>query len=66
MEYMTVRQTAEKWGISIRQVQTLLKDGRIPGAVQPARDWLIPASAPKPEDRRKYNRRRPKKEDKSE
>jgi len=59
MDYITVRQAAEKWGVTPRQVQVFLKDGRIPGAVQPARDWLIPADAVKPEDRRKYNHRRP-------
>ena len=63
MDYMTVRQTAEKWNVTPRQVQVFLKAGRIPGSVQPARDWLIPIDAVKPEDRRKYNRRRPEKED---
>ena len=62
MDYSTVRQTAEKWGVVPRQVQALLKAGRIPGAVQPARDWLIPVDAIKPEDGRKNNRRYPKKE----
>jgi predicted site-specific integrase-resolvase len=62
MDYLTVRQTAEKWGITPRQVQSLLKAGRIPGAVQPARDWLIPIDTVKPEDGRKNNRRYPKKE----
>jgi len=53
MEYMTVRQAAEKWGVTPRQVQVFLKAGRIPGAVQPARDWLIPNDAIKPVDRRR-------------
>ncbi|MDR1322614.1 MAG: response regulator [Gracilibacteraceae bacterium] len=61
MDYITVRQAAEKWGIKIRQVQNLLKMGRIPGAVQPARDWLIPKDAAKPADERRNNRRQPKK-----
>lgn len=61
MDYITVRQAAENWDVSIRQVQALLKAGRIPGAIQPARDWLIPKEATKPEDLRKHNRRHPKK-----
>lgn len=52
MDYLTVRQTAEKWGVSIRLVQKLLKDNRISGAIQPARDWLIPKDAVKPRDTR--------------
>ena len=63
MDYLTVRQTAERWGISIRQVQTLLKAGRIPGAVQPARDWLIPKDAEKPRDTRGDWHRKPKTND---
>jgi hypothetical protein len=62
MDYLTARQTAEKWNVSLRWVQALLKTGRIPGAVQPARDWLIPKDAEKPADGRRNNRRRPKKE----
>jgi hypothetical protein len=61
MDYLTARQTAEKWNISLRWVQALLKAGRIPGAVQPARDWLIPKDAEKPADGRRNNRRQPKK-----
>jgi len=62
MDYITVRQTAKKWGVSMRQVQLYLKAGRIPGAVRPGHDWLIPKDAQKPEDGRKNNRRQPKKD----
>jgi hypothetical protein len=62
MDYITVRQAAEKWSVTIRWVQALLKAERIPGAVQPARDWLIPRDAQKPADGRVNNRRHPKKE----
>lgn len=34
MEYLSLRQTAEKWGISIRRVQTLCSTDRIPGATK--------------------------------
>jgi len=65
MDYITVKQAAERWGVKIRWVQALLKSDRIPGAIQPARDWLIPASASKPEDGRKNNYRHPKRADRS-
>jgi len=52
MDYLTARQTAEKWGVSLRWVQALLKAGRIDGAIRPARDWLIPKDAKKPRDTR--------------
>jgi DNA adenine methylase len=62
MDYISTRQAADKWSVSLRSVQIYLQNGRIPGAIQPARDWLIPKDAKKPEDRRKHNRRQPKKE----
>ena len=53
MDYMNVHQAAKKWGVSVRWVQTLLKDGRIDGATRPSRDWLIPVNAEKPGDPRR-------------
>ena len=32
MEYLTVRETAEKWNLAPRMVQQFCIDGRIPGA----------------------------------
>lgn len=51
-EYMTVRETAEKWGISIRRVNVLCNEGRIDGCVRFGPNWAIPSSAEKPEDKR--------------
>lgn len=34
MEYLTVRETSEKWGMSIRMVNYYLNTGRIEGAVR--------------------------------
>jgi len=48
MDYISVRQAAEKWGVTMRQVQLYLKDGRVDGALRPGHDWLIPAGAEKP------------------
>jgi len=53
MEYIFVKQAAEKWNLRIRRVQQLCEEGRIPGAVHPSRDWLIPKDAEKPKDGRR-------------
>lgn len=58
MEYITVRQAAEKWNRSQRWVQTLCLNGRITGAYRPARDWLIPADAECPADQRRRENRK--------
>jgi hypothetical protein len=46
--YITVQETAEKWGISTRQVQILCKENRIAGATRMSRIWIIPENAEKP------------------
>jgi hypothetical protein len=46
--FMTVQETAEKWGITQRQVQILCKTGRVAGAIQISRIWLIPENSRKP------------------
>lgn len=50
--YMTVRQAAEKWGLSDRRVRILCAEGKIPGAFQEGRGWKIPVDAFKPADGR--------------
>lgn len=52
MEYLSVTQTAEKWGISRRRVQTLCTQDRIAGAVRIGYSWAIPSDAEKPNDAR--------------
>ena len=52
MEYMTLKEASEKWGISARQINYYCAAGRIPGAVQMATLWLIPKDAKKPVDGR--------------
>ena len=34
MEYLSLRQTAEKWGVSVRRIQVLCAEERIPGAIK--------------------------------
>lgn len=49
---MTVKQAAEKWGISDRRVRILCSEGKISGVTHEGRSWKIPADAKKPEDGR--------------
>lgn len=52
MDFMTIKETSELWGISARRVQTLCENKRIIGAVKFGRDWAIPRNAFKPADAR--------------
>ena len=52
MEYMAVREAAEKWNITERWVQKLCEENRIEGAVRFSRIWMIPKDAKKPIDGR--------------
>jgi AraC-like DNA-binding protein len=53
MEYITVKEAGEKWGLGIRMVTLYCTEGRIAGVVKKGNLWLIPEDAPKPEDRRR-------------
>ena len=55
MDYMTLKEASEKWGISARMINYYCAAGRIPGAVKMATIWLIPKDAEKPADRRFKN-----------
>lgn len=50
--FMTVKQAADKWGISDRRVRVLCSQGKIVGAYQEGRSWKIPVDAVKPTDGR--------------
>ncbi len=52
MKYLSIRQTAERWGISTRRIQILCAEGRVPGAVRIDYSWAIPDDEPKPKDAR--------------
>lgn len=45
MNLITVKQAAEKWGVTPRRVQGLCKEGKIKGATRWERTWMIPAHA---------------------
>ena len=53
MEYITVREAAQKWKISQRLAQKYCTDGRIEGAKKFGGAWAIPADAQKPTDPRR-------------
>lgn len=53
MGFISVKETAEKWGINPRRVQTLCNENRIKGAQRVGNYWVIPEDAEKPEDARK-------------
>ncbi len=52
MDYISVNQIAERWGISDRRVRALCAAGRIPGVIREGRAYLIPSDAVKPLDGR--------------
>ena len=52
MEYMTALEASEKWNISVRRIQILCKEGRIPDAKMFGHNWAIPVDAEKPNDER--------------
>lgn len=51
-DYLTIQQVAEKWGVSIRRINTLCNEGKIDGAMKFGNTWAIPKSAEKPADGR--------------
>jgi hypothetical protein len=53
MDYITLKEASEQWGISARMINYYCSKGRIIGAVKIASVWLIPKDTRKPEDKRK-------------
>ncbi|MGF7060591.1 helix-turn-helix domain-containing protein [Brassicibacter mesophilus] len=53
MEYLTIKEVSEKWGLGSRIVTLHCSEGRINGATKKGNLWLIPKDAPKPDDRRR-------------
>ncbi|MCL2342924.1 MAG: helix-turn-helix domain-containing protein [Firmicutes bacterium] len=62
MDYISVQQAAEKWGVSIRRVQQMCDGGRINGAMRFSRVWMVPKDAEKPADARMNNGKKGKRE----
>lgn len=53
MNYISVSQAAKQWSISERSVRNYCRQGRIIGAVQRGRAWLIPDDTEKPERKKR-------------
>lgn len=52
MEYLNITETAKKWGISARRLQTLCANGKVEGATRFGKAWMIPKTTLKPIDGR--------------
>lgn len=52
MDFMSTKETAEKWNISQRRVAILCSEKRIPGAMMVGNMWIIPTDVKKPKDAR--------------
>ncbi len=48
VDYISVNEAAEKWGVTPRVARGYCEAGRVPGAFQTGRTWNIPANAGKP------------------
>ena len=70
MEYMTIQEAAEVWGISARRIQKICIEGRLSEAKKFGRQWAIPVTAEKPSDARvksgKYIKSQPTEEKENE
>ena len=49
MNYLSVAETAKKWGVSERSVRGYCANGKIQGAVLKGKTWYLPENAQKPE-----------------
>ena len=54
--YLSIREAAQKWGVSQRRVNQYCAEGRIPGAQRVGKNWAIPTGAEKPGDPRRARR----------
>ena len=50
--YTTVKEIAEKWGLTPRIVQSSCSEGKIEGVTKFGKAWAIPVDAEKPTDNR--------------
>ncbi len=57
MEFMTAKEAAEKWNISVRLIQRYCAQGRIKGARKSGIAWEIPSGAVRPEDPRRNGKK---------
>lgn len=58
MKYLSVKEIAEKWNLSVRTVRNYCAMGKIPGAFLTGKTWNIPVDAARP-DRINKSKERP-------
>ena len=59
IDYMTVKEFAQEWGVTTRLITIHINAGRIPGAIKTGNMWLIPKDAVKPADMRRKDNKPP-------
>ena len=47
--YLSAKEVARKWNISVRWVNQYIQDGRVTGVERFGKSWAIPEDAVKPE-----------------
>lgn len=52
MDFVTAKEKAAEWDISLRRVQLFCEQGRIEGVQRLGKVWVIPKDAKRPTDRR--------------
>lgn len=58
MEYLTVKEACEKWGVTSRMVNYYCSEGRVEGAAKKGNLWLVPKDSKKPANRKSSPRRK--------
>lgn len=52
LDFVTAKEKAQEWGISLRRVQLFCEQGRIDGMRRLGKVYIIPKDAPRPKDGR--------------
>lgn len=60
MEFVSAKEKAKEWGISIRRVQVFCEQRRIEGVQRLGKIWVIPKDAERPVDLRYLKNRKKK------
>ncbi len=50
--YLSAKEVARRWHVSVRWVNQYFQDGRVPGVERFGKSWAIPEDAVKPEKRK--------------
>ena len=52
MDYITIKEASDRWGLSVRRVQTLCSEEQIDGAIRFSGVWAITSISGRPIDHR--------------